>query len=485
MGEVFHPWTRSILAALLLCALAAPARAAIPKGERSALTAFYKAAGGPKWAVRTGWLGKAGTECSWAGVGCNQARTAVTSLFLSDNGLSGSLPASLAKLPGLQSLELEGNALTGSVPRELGGLANLRSLRLGLNLLSGALPRELGNLGRLETLSLPFNRLSGALPPELGRLASLQTLDLSRNEITGGIPPQLGDLRSLRLLDLSANRLTGPVPVELGRLAGLTTLFLEANQLSGPIPRALGSLKALQQLSLSENQLSGRIPAELGGLPDLMFLDLQSNQLSGTVPARLGDAASLIALLLSKNQLAGNIPGAFLNLASLEYLWLDHNRFTGPVPFELGAMPVLADGNGLDLRFNALSTDTEPGLLADLNTKQAGGDWRASQAPAAPFDPLFPLSGLNDRRKDGFVYWTLDVATGAKPLTVATDLGTGNADLYVRFGAPPTLSLNDAVSAGSTNQESVTIAAPRVGRYYIGLYARAPYSGVSLRVGAP
>jgi hypothetical protein len=236
-------------------------------------------------------------------------------------------------------------------------------------------------------------------------------------------------------------------------------------------------------MSLADNQLSGRIPPELGGLTNLMFLDLQNNQLSGVVPAKLGDAASLIALLLSKNRLAGNIPGAFLSLESLEFLWLDHNRFTGPVPFELGAMPLLDDGLGLDLRFNALATDTEPGLLADLNTKQAGGEWRTSQAPTAAFDPLFPLSGLADRRKNVFVYWTLDVTAGAKPLTIATELGTGNADLYVRFGAPPTLALTDAVSAGPANQESVTIAAPRVGRYYIGLYATAPYSGMSLRVG--
>jgi hypothetical protein len=484
VGEVFRSWARPILTALLLSALGAPARAAaVPAAERSALTGFYKATSGPRWANRTGWLGKAGTECSWSGVTCNLAKTAVTGLVLNDNGLAGSLPASLSKLPGLQTLELEGNSLTGALPRDLGRLANLRSLRLGLNLLTGALPRELGSLAKLEALSLPFNRLSGALPPELGRLASLQVLDLSRNAISGGIPPQLGDLRSLRLLDLSANQLTGPIPIALGRLASLTTLILGPNQLTGPVPRVLGSLKSLQQMSLADNQLSGRIPPELGGLPNLMFLDLQNNQLSGVVPAKLGDAASLIALLLSKNRLAGNIPGAFLGLESLEFLWLDHNRFTGPVPFELGAMPLLDDGLGLDLRSNALATDTEPGLLADLNMKQAGGEWRISQASAAPFDPLFPLSGLADRRKNVFVYWTLDVAAGAKPLTIATELGTGDADLYVRFGAPPTLALTDAVSAGPANQESVTIAAPRVGRYYIGLYAKAPYSGVSLRVG--
>lgn len=481
MGEASHSWTRPAVAALLLCAFAVPVRAAVPAAERTALTTFYKATGGTKWANRAGWGGKAGTECSWYGVTCNTAQTAVIGLSINDNGLKGTLPASLSKLPGLQTLELEGNSLSGALPKDLGRLANLRTLRLGLNLFSGALPKELGSLARLEILSLPFNKLSGGLPPDLGRLASLRLLDLSQNTITGTIPPQLGDLRSLMFLDLSANRLTGAVPVELGRLTSLTALFLGPNQLSGLIPRALGSLRNLEQLSLAGNLLTGRIPPELGNLTKLMFLDLQKNLLSGSVPPKLGSATKLIALLLSQNQLAGNIPGDFLNLANLEVLWLDHNRFTGPVPFELGAMPTLVDGLGLDLRFNALAKDTEPGLLADLNLKQAGGEWRNSQAASAPFDPLYPLSGLADRRSGGFVYWTLDVPAGARPFTLTTDLGTGNVDLYVRFGAAPTLTLSDVSSVSPGNKETVTIAAPKQGRYYIGLHAKSPYRGVSLR----
>lgn len=489
MGEASHSWTRPALMAgiaLLLCALtvpAVPAHAAVPAAERSALTNFYQATGGTKWANRAGWGGKAGTECSWFGVTCNTAKTAVIGLSLNDNGLKGNLPAALSKLPGLQTLELESNSLSGAIPKDLGRLANLRGLRLGLNLLSGALPKELGNLARLEILSLPFNRITGGLPPELGRLASLRLLDVSQNTLTGALPPQLGDLRSLMFLDLSANRLTGVIPVELGRLTNLMALFLGPNQLSGPIPRALGSLKKLEQLSLSGNQLTGAIPPELGNLPKLMFLDLQKNLLSGSVSPKLGSDTALIALLLSNNQLTGNIPGDLLNLASLEVLWLDHNRFTGPVPFELGAMPTLVDGFGLDLRFNALAKDTEPGLLADLNLKQAGGEWRNSQAATAPFDPLYPLTGLADRRSGGFVYWTLDVPAGARPITFTTDLGTGNADLYVRFGAAPTQTQSDFSSAGPGNKETVTIAAPKQGRYFIGLRANSPYSGVSLKVG--
>ncbi|MEA2602941.1 MAG: receptor-like serine/threonine-protein kinase [Acidobacteriota bacterium] len=474
-----------VLASLVAVPVPCRAAAAIPAAQRSALVALYNATGGPHWTNRDGWLGKPGTECAWAGVTCDAGGTTVTRLFLSTNGLAGSLPPALGNLAGLQSLEAEDNALTGALPRELGRPANLRTLRLGLNQLSGAVPPELGSLALLETLSLQFNHLAGAVPAELGRLSSLQTLALAVNQLTGAVPSQLGDLRSLTYLDLSDNRLTGAIPPDLGRLAALQTLYLGGNQLSGAIPGELGSLAALEQLGLGDNLLSGRIPGDLGRLANLMFLNLQRNQLAGTVPFELGNATSLIGVLLSENRLGGNIPGAFGNLPDLQTLWLDHNRFTGPVPFELGGIPTLDAAAGLDLRANALATDAEPGLLADLNLKQAGGDWTSSQAAAAPFDPSVPLSGLADRRTGKFVLWTLDVGAGAPPLTLSTSLGTGDVDLYVRFGAPPTTGQFNASSATAGNTESVTIAAPRQGTWYIGLYSRAPYRGVTLRTGGP
>jgi Leucine-rich repeat (LRR) protein len=483
-----------LLAALqvlpFVLAFGAPARAAVPAAERTALKALSSATGGAHWTNAGGWLGTAGTECSWFGVQCDGAKVTVVGLDLHENGLAGSLPAGLAALANLQSLDLEGNALAGALPKELGRLANLQTLHLGLNQLSGAIPHELGALARLQVLDLPFNSLSGSLPVELGNLGSLQVLDLGTNQLSGSLPAQLGTLRSLTYLDLSSNQLSGTIPAALGQLPAIQTLYLDDNQLTGTIPAALGSLVTLQDLGLSGNRLSGRIPKELGNLHQLMFLNLGSNQLGGSVPPELGDAASLVGVLLSGNQLGGTIPGTFLDLPNLETLWLDHNRFAGPVPFELGAIPTLDDAGGLDLRANALATDTEPGLLSDLNAKQAGGNWTASQAPAAVFDPQYPLDGLADRRTGGFVYWTVTVAAGAPPLTLSTTsgsggtAGTGDVDLYVRFGAAPTTAAFDAASAHAGSQESVTIAAPRAGTYYVGLRASRPYTGVTLLAGA-
>jgi Leucine-rich repeat (LRR) protein len=368
---------RRTAAVFVLLVLVAPvlAQAAVSASERSALVALYNATGGARWKSRTGWLGSPGTECSWFGVVCNAQGTAVQEIYLSDNGLAGTLPAALGNLSNLRVLELEGNGLTGAVPKDLGRLGNLRSLRMGLNQLSGALPKELGSLSRLETLALPFNRLSGGVPSELERLTALRILDLSGNDLSGSIPVQTGQLLGLQYLDLSGNRLSGGIPVELGNLSVLEALYLGDNQLSGPIPRALGNLTALLQLSLGDNQLSGGIPPELGNLASLLFLDLRRNQLSGVIPPELGNATSLLGLLLSSNRLGGTIPSALGNLLGLTTLWLDGNLLTGPIPLDLWGLVELTDGGGLDLRGNALSTDIDPDFRSFLDSKQVGGNW--------------------------------------------------------------------------------------------------------------
>jgi hypothetical protein len=473
----------SALALLGLGALPFQLQAAIPAPERTALVAFYNATGGAGWANRSGWLGPAGSECDWRGVICNGNRNAVVAIALGSNRLAGALPAALANLSQLESLELEDNALTGSVPRQLAALPKLKHLLLGLNQLAGALPKELGNFARLETLSLPFNRFSGAIPVELARLANLKTLDLDRNELAGALPAELAALAQLEVLDLSGNQLTGSIPGALGGLLRLQTLFLGGNQLSGAIPAGLGNLASLVQLGLSENALTGPIPSGLGSGEFLRFLDLRRNQLSGSLPPGLGGSLTLESLLLSDNRLGGTLPRELGSLPLLSTLWLAENRFVGPVPPEVAQLTELVDEGGLDLRGNALATDVEPGLLAYLNGKQLGGEWLSSQIPAALLDPVSALTRLADARTGSFLFWRIEIGSNAPALTVSTSSGSGNADLFLRFGAAPTGAQLDASSTGAGNQESLSVAHPQPGTYYVGLRATAPYSGLTLQVG--
>jgi Leucine-rich repeat (LRR) protein len=79
----------------------------------------------------------------------------VTKLDVSDNNLTGSLPAEIRKLTNLEVLIASGNKMTG-IPAEIGQLSKLRIANFANNDLSG-LPQEIGKLRNLETFDLRGN----------------------------------------------------------------------------------------------------------------------------------------------------------------------------------------------------------------------------------------------------------------------------------------------------------------------------------------
>jgi serine protease len=90
-----------------------------------------------------------------------------------------------------------------------------------------------------------------------------------------------------------------------------------------------------------------------------------------------------------------------------------------------------------------------------------------------------PATGLA-ASTGGYVKYTMVVPAGATNLTFTTSGGTGDADMYVKFGSEPTDSVWDCRPYKSGNAETCTIAAPQAGTYYINLKAYSSFSGVSL-----
>ena len=77
--------------------------------------------------------------------------------------------------------------------------------------------------------------------------------------------------------------------------------------------------------------------------------------------------------------------------------------------------------------------------------------------------------------------YTLAVPAGASNLSFATTAGNGDADLYVKFGSPPTLQSFDCVSGTATAIENCSIAnPPSAGTWYVLVHAYSNISGVSL-----
>ena len=317
--------------------------------DRNALVALYNATEGYNWTIQINWLTDNPID-TWHGV--SAAGGQVTGLVLSQNNLTGEIPAELGELASLDSLKLDRNALGGEIPPELGDLSSLTKLELYNNKLSGGIPIELGSLHNLSWLVLAGNPLGGSIPEELSRLKRLEVLALTRNQLTGEVPAWLGDLSNLTSLWLNGNQLNGHIPVELGNLNRLWALSLAGNELTGPIPAELGNLTALFQLWLSFNKLSGSIPAELGKLDNLVRLSLAENQLSGALPSALGNLAKLELLSVEENRLSGPIPPEFGNLPKLKYLRVDNNgSLTGALPNSLTGLAELVqfyfDGTGL------------------------------------------------------------------------------------------------------------------------------------------
>ncbi len=78
-------------------------------------------------------------------------------------------------------------------------------------------------------------------------------------------------------------------------------------------------------------------------------------------------------------------------------------------------------------------------------------------------------------------FYSLVVPTGATGLSFTISGGTGDSDLYVRFGSSPTLSSYDCRPYASGNAETCTISNVQAGTYYVMLNAYTTYSGLTLK----
>jgi len=165
------------------------------------------------------------------------------------------------------SLFLSEQGLTGEISPQIGDLINLTSINLSLNDISGEIPSEIGNLTNLQLLYLQNNQLTGEIPSSIGNLTNLIYLILDENQLSGSIPSSIGNLINVSNLRLNDNSLSGEIPSEIGSLINLNTLCLQNNQLSGEIPESICEVFPLSWgFSISNNNLCPPYP-DCGGGP--------------------------------------------------------------------------------------------------------------------------------------------------------------------------------------------------------------------------
>ena len=168
--------------------------------------------------------------CQWLGVTCQNGR--VVEVRLPGAGLMGALPSgALGNLTALRTLSLRYNALTGPIPDDVSQMSELRALYLQHNELSGEVPASLFTLKNLVRLNIAKNKFSGEISPDFNKLNRLGSLLLDSNDFTGEIPKL--DLPTLEQFNVSYNSLNGSIPAKLRKMP--KDSFLGTGLCGGPL----------------------------------------------------------------------------------------------------------------------------------------------------------------------------------------------------------------------------------------------------------
>lgn len=180
---------------------------------------------------------------------------------MGENYLNGSIPDGLFGLPNLAQVELQDNYLVGGFPVARDSVAvSLGQITLSNNRLSGRLPASIGDFSGVQKLLLNGNSFSGPIPPEIGLLQQLSKIDFSSNQFSGPIAPEISKCKLLTFIDLSRNELSGEIPSEITGMRILNYLNLSRNHLVGSIPESISVMQSLTAVDFSYNNLSGLVP---------------------------------------------------------------------------------------------------------------------------------------------------------------------------------------------------------------------------------
>ena len=114
-----------------------------------------------------------------------------------------------------------------------------------------------------------------------------------------------------------------------------------------------------------------------------------------------------------------------------------------------------------------------------LNGYRSGTTPPPPPPPGNTLSKGVPVTGLAASTGNALNY-TMAVPAGASNLSFTMSGGTGDADLYVKFGSAPTTSSYDCRPYKGGNAESCSFATPQAGTYYVMVRAYSSFSGVSL-----
>ena len=232
-----------------------------------------------------------------------------------------------------------------------------------------------------------------------------------------------------------------------------------------------------------------RTPYITPGGPDMTGITINGSSGSGTIPP--GGTGTLSATATDTRFSSRNGSEATQNITHAEY-------YIDIPPWQAGA--VANSLSASDGSYNS-STETVSGSIdvsglssgqhiVFVRSRDASGTWGAVSAiflnvsdDIPPDDSVLEngvtktgITGANNSQ----TFYTLQVPADATSLQFVLSGGSGDADMYVRFGSPPTLSNWDCRPYRNGNEETCTISNIQAGTYHVMLVGYNAYSNTTL-----
>jgi vibriolysin len=127
----------------------------------------------------------------------------------------------------------------------------------------------------------------------------------------------------------------------------------------------------------------------------------------------------------------------------------------------------------------ACTEDAASNLYGSSAQTSVSEAWKGVGVPAPLTWTVLDSKSNLSAAQNVMVNYSYARPAGATGMKFQTSGGPGDADLYVRFGSPPTTTTYDCRSAGATNNETCTIQNAQNGTYYVMIHAYTAYSGMS------
>jgi hypothetical protein len=137
------------------------------------------------------------------------------------------------------------------------------------------------------------------------------------------------------------------------------------------------------------------------------------------------------------------------------------------------AEPITQDEQAAGLEFHKGFLGGEKPELPPALLAKADMNLLAVLSNNVPVTGLEGLQGSEQR-------WTLPIPANTAKLVVTTDFGPGDADLYIKYGSPPTTSVYDCRGFSGINTEKCTFDGPQQGTWHIMVRGYRDFSGVTL-----